>query len=64
MGREFVMNLVNTKSSSDYGQSFEHSAGEAMLHVPGATYRMGSDRHYPEEAPVHKVQYPFVAHLD
>ena len=26
-----------------------------MLWVPGGTYRMGSDRHYPEEAPAHQV---------
>src|SRR5689334_13792109 len=26
-----------------------------MLWVPGGTYRMGSERHYPEEAPVHRV---------
>ena len=26
-----------------------------MIFVPGGTYRMGSDRHYPEEAPVHRV---------
>ena len=26
-----------------------------MLWVPGGTYRMGSDRHYPEEAPAHPV---------
>jgi len=26
-----------------------------MVWIPAATYRMGSDRHYPEERPVHRV---------
>src|SRR5829696_6314878 len=26
-----------------------------MVHVSGGTFRMGSDRHYREEAPVHRV---------
>jgi sulfatase modifying factor 1 len=26
-----------------------------MAHIPGGTFLMGSDRHYPEEAPAHKV---------
>ena len=29
---------------------------EGMVWVPGGTFRMGSDHHYPEEAPAHPVQ--------
>jgi sulfatase modifying factor 1 len=26
-----------------------------LLWIPGGTFLMGSDRHYPEEAPAHQV---------
>jgi formylglycine-generating enzyme len=33
----------------------ESSAPLSMIWIPGGTFRMGSDRHYPEEAPVRRV---------
>lgn len=31
------------------------STSSPMAQVPGGTFHMGSDQHYPEEAPVHRV---------
>ncbi|HSH93302.1 MAG TPA: formylglycine-generating enzyme family protein, partial [Roseimicrobium sp.] len=33
----------------------EARADAGMVFVPGGTFRMGSDHHYPEEAPAHRV---------
>ena len=29
---------------------------EGMLPISGGTFPMGSDKHYPEEAPIHRVR--------
>ncbi|HEX6664825.1 MAG TPA: SUMF1/EgtB/PvdO family nonheme iron enzyme, partial [Gaiellaceae bacterium] len=39
--------------STDSAPAAESS--ETMTWVPGGTFRMGSDVHYPEEAPAHAV---------
>src|ERR1700722_6354614 len=43
------MSLVDAASSA------RHREQAGMRLVPGGTFRMGSDRHYPEEAPVRRV---------
>ena len=48
---EIPMRLADT-DSSPAGRHRQHAD---MRLVPGGTFRMASDKHYPEEAPVHRV---------
>ena len=43
---------VSDPSPTDQGRGAPHPG---MVWIPGGTFRMGSDDHYPEEAPTHKV---------
>src|SRR4029453_10468938 len=49
-GRERMTGTVTTPSSSPDAQP-----GPDMVWVPGGSFLMGSDHHYPEEAPAHQV---------
>jgi len=45
--------LASTCASDEHASPADAPSG--MARIPGGTLRMGSDRHYPEEAPVHRV---------
>lgn len=47
--------VAASQAESDRVVSSEIPPQPGMLQVPGGTFRMGSDRHYSEEGPVHPV---------
>src|SRR3978361_210180 len=48
------MTLLPTDTGRN-DQPSENSRTGDMVRIPGGTFRMGSNDHYPEEAPVHRV---------
>jgi sulfatase modifying factor 1 len=50
------MSVLKDAPSGDHADDLTQGDGpDGMIFVPGGTFRMGSDRHYPEEAPEHRV---------
>ena len=59
-GGHAMHNLVNVghlteKSSGGSGHPTTQPPSENMVWIPGGDFLMGSDKHYPEEAPAHRV---------
>jgi formylglycine-generating enzyme len=48
------MTLLRTDTGEN-DRPAENGQTDDMVRIPGGTFRMGSNNHYPEEAPVHRV---------
>lgn len=47
---------MHTQDATSRFRSETRPFGTGMVHLPGGLFRMGSDHHYPEEAPAHMVR--------
>ena len=55
-----ILNLPKKAEQVSESTTHKHSK-TGMVEIPGGTFTMGSDRHYPEEAPAHRVSVaPFL----
>ncbi len=50
-----MSDVTGARKPSDPTALGPRTSLENMVRIPGGTFLMGSDRHYPEEAPAHKV---------
>jgi hypothetical protein len=56
MSQETWVTFRNVQRDEGYEDlAYERQLGADMVRIPGGTFRMGSDKHYAEEAPAHRV---------
>ena len=47
--------IAMSHAAIDRNEARSNEENTGMVWIPGGTFRMGSNDHYPEEAPVHRV---------
>ena len=55
MGRQPPVGRTLLDALEEAPKAEQAAAQPGMIYIPGGTFQMGSDNHYPEEAPVHRV---------
>lgn len=49
------LDFLPMRAATDSALAATLAGHDGMVHIPGGSSRMGSDQHYPEEAPAHRV---------